>query len=75
MSTYSPELEALAAIHDAVNQLRVAFIMANSKKGSKKPDIPPYPRPVTMIEEARRQARRERHEALVARVLPHKRRD
>lgn len=75
MSQYSQEAEILADLVDAVNGLRRDFIMANSKKGAKRPEIPPYPRPRTMLKEARRELRREKHEALVARVLPHKRRD
>lgn len=75
MSLYSQEAEILADLVDAVNGMRTILIMANSKKGAKRPEIPPYPRPRTMLSEAKRDLRRERHEALVARVLPNKRRD
>jgi hypothetical protein len=77
LQQYTPEVEALASVVDAVNALRTTFIMANSEKGAQPPQIPPYPRPVTLVatmrEKAQRKARWTAHETLADRMLPGRR--
>lgn len=78
LNTWTPEMAALTNIFDAVRSLTHTLIAVNSSKG-KVPDPPkPAPRPVTPLARATARAKFERrkaaHEALVARVLPHKRR-
>jgi hypothetical protein len=69
----TPEVAVLSDLVDAVNALRATFIMANKKPGSPDPVIPPYPRPVTLVdrmtEKAKRKARWAAHESLADRIL------
>lgn len=68
LSSWSPEVEATTQVADLVKALLAVTISLNSKKGSKKPDATPALRPGTVMDEVRRQARRKRHEEIVARV-------
>jgi hypothetical protein len=73
MRTWSSELEMLAKLVDAVRANTYTLAAVNSGKGS---PPPPEPRPQTALERAqkiaRHQRRKAKHEALVARMLPHK---
>lgn len=73
----TPEVAAISDLIDAVNALRVTYIMANKKEGSPDPKIPPYPRPRTLLdtmtEKAKRKARWAAHESLADRVLTRRR--
>lgn len=75
---WTPEVNALADLIDAVHSMHHTLRLVNSDPKKKQPTPPaPYPRPQTAIQgatqRAKHEARRKRHEALVARVLPHKR--
>lgn len=69
MSTFSAEVEVLSSIADLLKQGNQLFLSANSKPGSQKPEFKPYPRPKTAFDRAKQRVRRERHEALSARLL------
>lgn len=58
-----------AAIVDRLGDVISAVIAAG---GGEPPAIPPYPRPVTAAERAKKRNRWRAHDALVARVLPNK---
>lgn len=66
----------LADLIDATRAIPQALVAAN---GGKPKEMPPYPRPKTALERARKlaafESRKARHEKLVQRVLPHKRDD
>lgn len=74
MTTWTPEVGAIADLIDAVNGVNYTLKAVNSDKKVKPPE--PYPRPVTALQGATKRAQYERrkaaHESLVARVLPHK---
>lgn len=72
MSEWSPELEMLTNLFDAVRDNTRAVVAAAGGKPSR---VLPAPRPVTAIERARRRRRLEKHRSVVARVLPHHRHD
>lgn len=77
LTTWTPEVAALTNVFDAVRGVQHAIIAVNSGKG-KAPEVPkPAPRPVTPLEKALKaaefKARKAKHESLVARILPHKR--
>lgn len=77
LTTWTPEVAALTNVFDAIQSVRHAIIAANSERG-KAPEPPkPAPRPQTPLERAMKLAefkrRKTSHEALAARVLPHKR--
>lgn len=72
MSQWDQQCELLAGLSDRVQELLLATIAANSKQGSPTPKFKPTARPRTMAHKARVQSQREKHEALVARVLPSK---
>jgi hypothetical protein len=71
---WSPEVAAIAELRDDVRRLGYYVLASGGMKNPPKPD--PVPRPVTeldrMVKSATNDARRERHEKLVARLLPHK---
>lgn len=75
MHTWSPEVAKLTEVVDAVRGVRHAIIAVNSKKAPDPPE--PSPRPKTLLEAAIRRAehdrKKSRHDALVKRMLPHKR--
>lgn len=77
LTTWTPEVAMLTNILDAVRGVQHAVVAVQSPKG-KAPESPtPAPRPVTPLEKAMRRAeydrRKAQHEALAARLLPHKR--
>lgn len=78
MVTFTPEVEALQGIINELRVLTAVYINANSSKGSQpvKPALLRGPRTAmqTAMAEAERAHKRAKHEALVARVLPNKRR-
>jgi hypothetical protein len=74
LATWTPEVGLLADVVDAVNQLRIAFIAANTEKGKQPPKFTAYPRPKSALEKVRKvseyERRKAKHDALVKRVLP-----
>lgn len=74
LATWSAEAGMLADLIDSVNALRHTLIAVNSKKGANN-KLTPYPRPRTAIDKVRRRSRQAKHEALVARVLPMRRKE
>ena len=76
LRTWTPEVDVLTRVLDAVNALKYVTIAANSEKGKAPRPPEPAPRPKTAIERARARAdyqrRLRKHESLVARVLPKK---
>lgn len=78
LAGWTPEVAALTNIFDAVRSLQHTLVAVNSEKG-KAPEAPkPSARPNTPLEAAIKRARaahrKTAHDALVARVLPNKRR-
>jgi len=75
LTTWSPEVAVMTQVLDAVHSVRYAVVAVQA---GKKAGDPPKParRPVTALERAMRvgefNRRKAVHEALVARVLPHK---
>lgn len=65
LSTWSPEVELLTSILDAV---QTAGIMSANVQGAKLPAPKPAPRPRTAVERLRTRAALEQHESLVARL-------
>jgi hypothetical protein len=77
LTTWTPEMAMLTNIFDAVRGVSHAVVAVQAGKG-KKPEPPkPAPRPETPLENMLRimeyERRKAKHEALVARVLPKKR--
>lgn len=74
-ATWSPEVDVLTALRDDVRALQYYVRLSAGDKKAKPPA--PLPRPVTPLERAQKRAefsrRKSKHEALVARMLPHKR--
>jgi hypothetical protein len=72
--TWSPELAAITDVLDAVRDVAHTVAQVQSEKKIKQP--PRAPRPVSPLEEARREAaaarRLAKHRALAKRLLPHK---
>lgn len=79
MTQFTPEVSALADLIDAVNRnTHVLQLVNTDPKAGKKPSPPePYLRPETALQRemkvATTRARQRKHEELVARLLPHKR--
>lgn len=76
LTTWTPEVAVMTNILDAVRGVQHAVVAVQAPKG-KSPEPPkPSPRPVTPLERALKLAeynrRKSSHEALVARMLPHK---
>lgn len=75
LTGWTPEVAAITRLTDAVNGVRYAVIAVQAGKKAGEPPKPER-RPVTAIERAMRKAkfnaRKTKHESLVARVLPHK---
>lgn len=65
LSQWTPEVDLLAAILDRLGDVIRATIASG---GGKPGDSPPYPRPTTAIDRARRTARYRRHLDLVEEV-------
>lgn len=73
MAEWSPEVDALAAMVDRLSEL---ILVQLRRAGTKNvPAFKPYLRPTTAVDRLRDQQRIERHESLVDRVLPHRRRE
>jgi len=77
LTSWTPEVNVLADLVDAVNALRhVTIVMGGDGKSQPKPPEP-YTRPKSAIQEAMRRAEYDRrkaaHESLTLRLLPHKR--
>lgn len=67
VSEWSPIREGLARVEDAVRFLQATVI---ASVGVKPPTVTPTVRPITAVDRARVNKRREDHIALVRRVLP-----
>lgn len=65
MSTWSPQVELLTSILDAVRESGVMAVMAAGAKGIQPPK--PSPRPKTALQRVQMKVQMEQHEALVAR--------
>lgn len=77
LTSWTPEVAMLTNIFDAVRSVQYAVVAVQAEKG-KAPEPPkPAPRPVTPLERYMQRAeytrRKTKHESLVARVLPQKR--
>jgi hypothetical protein len=74
LTSWTPEVEVLTRLVDAVKALHYLIPASQGSKNVKPP--PPEPRPVTALEGARKRAtfdrRKAKHDALAARMLPHK---
>lgn len=77
LQDWSPEVAELVVIGEKIDRLIYATQMAAGGKNVPKPE--PAPRPVTELARATRRAewnrRQQSHESLVARVLPHRRKN
>lgn len=74
LTSWTPEVEVLTRVVDAIKALHYLIPAAAGSKSVKPPA--PEPRPVTLLESARKRAhynaRKTKHEELAARMLPHK---
>jgi len=75
LSNWTPEVEVLTRLIDAVKALHYIIPASQGSKSAKMP--PPEERPQTLLERARKSGeykrRKAKHDALAARMLPHKR--
>lgn len=75
VATWTPEVDVLTALRDDVRVLTYTVRASNGDKKAQPPK--PLPRPVTPLERAQKKAdfgrRKAKHDSLVARMLPHKR--
>lgn len=69
MADWSPEMEMLTNLLDAVRELTRVAAMAG---GSKPKKTPPAPRPRTALDRLRERRREAKHRRVVAAVLPRK---
>jgi len=73
-NTWTPEVAMLTQVVDAVRSLQHTLVAVNAEKAPPPPE--PLPRPTGALEKAVKIAefnlRKAKHQALVARVLPHK---
>jgi hypothetical protein len=67
MSTWSHEVDLLAAIHDRLGHL---IAVNTAAAGGKPPTLTPVPRPTTAMDRLRKRRRDEQHQDLVAKLLP-----
>lgn len=67
LTEYGPQVRALATLVDRVSYLIGVQV---ARAGKNPPRFDPYPRPVTAVERVRRRRAMDRHEQLVARLLP-----
>lgn len=72
ISEYTAEVALLRDVIGEIRVLRSTLVGVNSKNG-KAPKVEPYPGPITAVQRAEFNMRKERHEKLTARVLPRKR--
>lgn len=70
MATWTQEVEKLTTLIDAVNFLTYVTRSANQDKTATLPK--PSPRPRTAFEKASFENRKQKHDRLAARLLPHK---
>lgn len=68
MSEWSPEMEMLTNVYDAVRENTRAVIAAAGGKAGK---VHPAARPATALDSERRRLALTKHRSVVARVLPH----
>lgn len=77
MHTWSPEVDMLAKVVDAVRSVNHTLAAVNSEKGKAPKPPEPEARPKTALDGIRKAAyhsqRQAKHEALAKRLLPHKR--
>lgn len=77
LHTWSDEVAVLTDILDATRRVGYAIIASNAEKGKAGKPPEPAPRPQTALERLKKRAkydvRKERHDALAKRLLPHKR--
>lgn len=71
LHSWSPEAAMGANILDAINGLRHVTVAMKAKNPPAAPK--PFPRPKTAYDAAEKNRRKSAHEALAARMLPHKR--
>lgn len=69
VSDWTPTVEILTTIQDRMAELIQVVAMLG---GAKPRQVPWAPRPRTAVQRVRRRQQIRKHEALVARVLPHK---
>lgn len=73
---FTPEAALLMGVIDAVNALRHTLMVVNTPAGKQVPQIPPYPRPRTLVDtmvaKQERMMRWSAHERLTERLLPHR---
>lgn len=70
MSEYSFEYEALLNITDQLQAIYIAFLGANSKKGSQVPQMKPAARPETAFEKAKHRSNQAVYERLESMLFP-----
>jgi hypothetical protein len=66
MSTWSPVVDMLAVVNDRLGLIAALQAAANGGRQT----LPPVPRPSTAFDRVRHVVAREKHRALVAKVLP-----
>ena len=66
LTEFGPQVRALAALYDQLNQLISVQI---ARAGKNPPRRDPYPRPVTALERARKRRQFANHNHLVARLI------
>lgn len=71
MATWSPEVDKLVMLLDAVKENTYVTAKAASDKGIGSPPKP-HPRPTSVLEKVRLRMRAQAHDILVRRMLPHK---
>lgn len=77
INTWSPEVAKLTDLHDAIKELTYVTVSANADPKKKVPEPQFAPRPNAdlkrLTEREKYELRKAKHEALAARLLPHKR--
>lgn len=69
MSEYNAVVEMLSVVADRVSEL---ISLTAAINGGTPREIPHAPRPETALERVKDRRRRDKHKAIVARMLPHK---
>lgn len=72
VSEWDMNAQLLAAVFDRLGELINVQVQTG---GGKKQKIPPFPRPQTAAERVAKKRQKAKHDALTARVLPHKRKE
>lgn len=77
LQTWTPEVEALTNLLDAVRGVSHTIAAVNSEKGKQPKPPKPAPRPTSALDRARKltefERKRAKHQELTMRLLPHKR--